>query len=212
MAVDARGHVYVADTGNDRIEKFASDGEFLRSWGIAADRHTAPDLDPQRRRGRLPRPRLRRRHRQPPDRGVHDGGRFLRVWGHGGSGHGEFHHARAPSRSTHGPVYVADTDNSRIEKFTSDGRFLAPGGARARAAASSITQRRRGRRPRPRLRRRHRQRPDREVHEHGQFLRSWGSGTGPGQFKHPRGVAVDASGNVYVADTGNDRIEKFSQP
>ncbi|MGI8552869.1 MAG: Kelch repeat-containing protein, partial [Dehalococcoidia bacterium] len=42
------------------------------------------------------------------------------------------------------------------------------------------------------------------------FLRAWGSqGTGPGQFNYPVAVAVDGSGNVYVADQGNDRIQKF---
>ena len=28
-------------------------------------------------------------------------------------------------------------------------------------------------------------------------------------FIHPSGVAVDTSGNVYVADSGNNRIQKF---
>ena len=30
-----------------------------------------------------------------------------------------------------------------------------------------------------------------------------------GQFKYPYSVAVDGSGNVYVADTENHRIQKF---
>ena len=37
-----------------------------------------------------------------------------------------------------------------------------------------------------------------------------GQGNGRGQFEHPRGLAVDQSGNLYVADTGNARIQKFS--
>ena len=37
-----------------------------------------------------------------------------------------------------------------------------------------------------------------------------GRGSGKGQFDSPTGIAVDRSGNVLVADTGNGRIEKFS--
>jgi sugar lactone lactonase YvrE len=43
------------------------------------------------------------------------------------------------------------------------------------------------------------------------FLLQWGSrGSGPGQFDGPAGVAVDASGDVYVADLGNGRVQKFT--
>ena len=34
-----------------------------------------------------------------------------------------------------------------------------------------------------------------------------GPGPGPGQFAEPRGVAADGSGNIYVADSKNSRIE-----
>ena len=35
-------------------------------------------------------------------------------------------------------------------------------------------------------------------------------GSANGQFKAPTGVAVDGSGNVFVTDTGNNRIQKFT--
>lgn len=44
------------------------------------------------------------------------------------------------------------------------------------------------------------------------FVTKWGgSGSDPGQFNRPVDVAVDASGNVYVADRGNARIQKFNK-
>ncbi len=45
----------------------------------------------------------------------------------------------------------------------------------------------------------------------GRILSSFGGGVGhfPGQFDQPHGIAVDSSGNVYVAENRGKRIQKF---
>ena len=44
----------------------------------------------------------------------------------------------------------------------------------------------------------------------GRFIKHWGhTGAGDGQFAGVKSVAIDAQGNVYVADIGNKRIQVF---
>jgi DNA-binding beta-propeller fold protein YncE len=44
------------------------------------------------------------------------------------------------------------------------------------------------------------------------FIRQWGSsGTGPGQFDHPNGVAAFSGNSILVVDTNNARIQEFSR-
>ena len=45
----------------------------------------------------------------------------------------------------------------------------------------------------------------------GTILLEFGtSGNGDEQFRQPHGIAVDSSNNFYVADTSNDRVQKFN--
>ncbi|HET9198356.1 MAG TPA: hypothetical protein VFN92_08900, partial [Solirubrobacterales bacterium] len=43
------------------------------------------------------------------------------------------------------------------------------------------------------------------------FVRKVGTaGSGNGQFSSPRGIEVDSEGRVWVSDTGNNRLQRFS--
>lgn len=45
----------------------------------------------------------------------------------------------------------------------------------------------------------------------GMYLEQWGKkGSGNGQFRVPHALALDAHGNIYVADRGNARVQIFS--
>jgi len=49
-----------------------------------------------------------------------------------------------------------------------------------------------------------------KADKNGNWLTSWGGpGDKPGEFSVPHSIAVDAKGNVYVADRGNRRIQVF---
>src|SRR5690349_20909450 len=44
------------------------------------------------------------------------------------------------------------------------------------------------------------------------YLLQWGAlGNGPSQFNFPVGVASDHAGAIYVVDSNNNRVQKFSE-
>jgi len=108
--------------------------------------------------------------------------------------------------------YVADVQNQRVQKFSSDGKFLLSWGEEGAGQGMF-------------------NRPyniavdktgnvyvvDSENNSiqkftgEGAFLKEFGPVGGDGrQLKSPQGVAVDGNGNVYVGDGSNGRIVKYS--
>jgi hypothetical protein len=137
---------------------------------------------------------------------------FVTQWGASGTGTGQFSTPFGIAVDASGNVYVADSSNNRIQKFSSSGNFIIAWGASGTGTgqfstpfgiavdasgnvyvADSSNNR------------------IQKFSSSGNFIIAWGAlGTGNGQFSDPRGIAVDASGNVYVVDSVNSRIQKFS--
>jgi len=46
----------------------------------------------------------------------------------------------------------------------------------------------------------------------GTFLRAWGRpGSAPGEFENPIGLQIGPAGDIWVVDSGNERVQVFSQ-
>ncbi len=202
MATDGGGHVYVADSGNSRVQKFDASGTFLTTWGSAGSGTGQFGLSAGVATDGSESVYVSDVHN---DNHLHDrvqkfdaSGNFLLTWGSGG----QFDSPVAVATDTSGHVYVADTGNFRIQKFDAIGTFLTMWGnlkSEAEGVATNST-------------------GDVYVSEFhagiekfdgsGTFLTAWSGGF---NFK-PVGVATDASGNVYVVDYGNNRVQKFACP
>ena len=116
------------------------------------------------------------------------GGVLLGAYGGEGSAEGDFLHPRDVAvNQSNGDVYVTDEGNNRIDELSSSGQFI-------RMFGWNVT-------------------PNHlNTLETCAFDCSAGTpGSGVGQFKYPTGVAADASGDVWVADYGNNRIAEFNE-
>ncbi len=103
---------------------------------------------------------------------------------------------------------------NRVQKFSSAGTFhidVGQHGKRQRPVSQWLWWHRCrfGRRC---LRLRPGQPPGSEVHFYRNVHHEPGerAGTGDNQFDSPQDIAVDSSNNVYVVDTSNNRVQKFT--
>ena len=128
VAVDSSGNLYVADNGNDRVQKFDENGGFLDKWGGngSGDGQMQQPYDVT----------------VAPDGSVYvadtanhriqkftSTGTFLAKWGGPGSGDGQLVQPEGVATDSAGNVYVADSGNDRIQKFSPSGAFIAKFGS-----------------------------------------------------------------------------------
>ncbi len=186
------GLLYVADSGNNRIAVFSLDGQLVRSWGGLCDLYEAPaTCTDPDGDGPLP------------------------------SGAGQFKEPWGVAVGADGTVYVADTWNHRIQRFSADGVFLSAWGVLGQVAAGQPAGERGlfyGPRdlalsPAGLLYVTDTGNKKVQVFDlDGRFVGEFGEGGPlPGQMDEPVGIAVGANGTLYVADTWNSRVDVFDQ-
>jgi RHS repeat-associated protein len=140
-------------------------------------------------------------------------GKFLRKFGASGTGNGELKAPEGIAVDAGGKVWVADTGNNRVEEFSETGGYLAQfGSTETLKAPQGIAVDSEGNiwvadTGNSRVR----EWAKEEGSETFYVRRTFGTaGTGEEQFKEPQGIAIGAEGNVYVADTGNSRVDEWS--
>ncbi len=184
VTFDSEGLLHVADEETNRITAFTVDPDEVNADG-------GP-------------PSILRRSQVIPQ-----SGKYVSHWGVPGNGDGELNGPSAIAFDPADDLYVVDSRNNRVQKFTKDGRFLLKWGGRGSGEGElnlpwgiAIDD-------------------DRNVYvadwrndriqkftADGGFLASFGgSGVGLGQFNRPTHVEVDKDGDIYVADWLNDRVQ-----
>ena len=158
LAVDGGGNVYVADLGNKRVQKFDSNGGFLAAWEGGDEPFVEPLAVATGPGGEV----------WVLDSYTNWAHRFDREgqWqGKVGGPESGFFHARGLVVDEGGVLYVADTGTSRVVKYSRGGEKIG------------------------------------EMGEIG-----W-RGSGPGELNGPVGLAIDEDGLLYEADVDNRRLQ-----
>jgi DNA-binding beta-propeller fold protein YncE len=199
------GNIVVPDEGNNRVEIFNEQGEYLSQFGASGSGN-----------GQFSQPRgaavdakgniwvIDTGHNRVEK--FNEKGEYLSQFGSFGTGNGQFSTPKNLAVDGKGNVWVADSGNKRIQKFNEKGEYQLqfsagtnPIGLAFDAAGNVWTAN---------------ENETGAIEEHnekGELVQSFATrGTGTGQVREPRRIAVDANGYIWVPDALNNRVEVFN--
>ena len=209
VAADPDGYIYVADSGNNRIQKFNSSGVYITQWGgpgtgkgkfkncidVAADSkgniYAADSVNNMIQK-------------------FNSDGILITQWGGKGVEDGQFDTPVSVATDKYSNVYVADSRNNRVQIFESDGTFITKfktegAGAMPVTPAGIAVD------------------PDGNIYiadsrykkifkydMDKKYLAGWGSfGSEETAFGDLAAIAAGSDGSVYAADAHHNRIQEF---
>ena len=211
LSIVPSGKIYLSDQFNYRIQEFTANGTFVTTWGTKGEadgQFLHPHVPAVDSEGNV---YVSDRDLANVQKFTGDG-KFIMKWSEQGSNDGQLSKPESVIIDSKDNVYVADFGNHRIQKFTKEGEFISKWGSKGIGdgefngpAGLSIdkndniyvTDKNNNR--------------IQVFTVNGTFLTKFGSqGNAANQFILPEGIGVDMkTGLVYVADTGNYRIQVF---
>ncbi|MDD5091303.1 MAG: NHL repeat-containing protein, partial [Candidatus Wallbacteria bacterium] len=214
LTIDRYGSIYVTDWDNFRIVKFTREGVFSKNIEINESQRKKHGLKNKIK----PIGVISTQHDQlyVTDYNNHCllifdlMGDLIKICGGFGKENGKMQYPRGLGADAQGNVFVADYNNSRIQKFDRSGNFLLDiktvvdkksmqprslaltesGEIWVVMSSANLVVR---------------------MDQTGKVLKKIGKpGSGGGEFNEPRYIAVDVMGNLYVTDYNNHRVQLFS--
>jgi YD repeat-containing protein len=204
VAVAKNGNLLVLDTANSRVQELSSSGKYetkFGSSGAGIGQMKEPDAIAVDAKGnawiadtgnnRIDEFNEKHEFVQAFGYGVSNGEEKLEICtstceaGTAGANSGQLKEPKGIAVTSGGDVYVSDTANNRIEEFGEKGEFVSTFGF---GVSNGKT----------------------EFEICTKECKAGSTGSGNGQFDQPVGLAVDSSGNVWVIDRLNNRVEEFN--
>ncbi|HEY7950196.1 MAG TPA: 6-bladed beta-propeller [Solirubrobacterales bacterium] len=209
IEADSEGNIWVTDSGNNRVQKFNSSGEYLSKFGSKGGGNgqllypTDLAFDSSKNIWVADRDNSRIQK-------FESFGFYLSKFGSEGEGNGQFLYPNSIAIDSSKNIWISDWYNHRIQKFNSSGTYqfsVCCGGEEWLSYPAGIG-------------------VDSEdnvwivdagnnrvvkLDSAGEYLGEFGSyGSGNGEFYGPHSIAIDSDDNAWVVDRYNTRVQVFN--